>query len=40
VLARGLAGEVERLRRLLGDAARARPKRKRQPDHRQIGLPL
>jgi hypothetical protein len=35
-----LAGEVERLKRMLGEAARARPKRKRPPDHRQIGLPL
>jgi hypothetical protein len=40
VLARGLADEVERLRRLLGEAARARPKRERPPDHQQIGLPL
>jgi hypothetical protein len=40
-LARGLAGEVERLRRLLGDAARARPRRRRQaPDDRQMALPV
>ena len=40
-LARGLAGEVERLRRRLGDAARARPRRRRQaPDDRQMALPV
>jgi hypothetical protein len=37
VLARGLADEVERLRRLLGEAARARPRRRRhEVDHRQL----
>ena len=40
-LARGLAGEVERLRRRLGEAARARPRRRRQaPDDRQMALPI
>jgi hypothetical protein len=38
-LARGLAGEVERRR--LGEAARARPRRRRQaPDDRQMALPV
>jgi len=40
-LARGLAGEVERLRRRLGEAARVRPRRWWQvPDSRQMALPL
>jgi hypothetical protein len=40
VLARSLADEIERLKRMLAKAARARPRRKRQPDHRQMVLPL
>jgi hypothetical protein len=40
-LARGLAGEVERLRRMLAEAARVRPRRRRQgSDSRQMTLPF
>jgi hypothetical protein len=40
-LARGLAKEVERLRRRLGEAARVRPRRRWQgPDSRQMTLPF
>jgi hypothetical protein len=41
VLARSLAGEVERLRRLLAEATRPQLRRRRQtPDGRQMTLPI
>jgi hypothetical protein len=40
-LARGLAKEVERLRRMVAEAARVRPRRRRQGlDSRQMALPF
>jgi hypothetical protein len=40
-LARALAGEVERLRRQLAQAARPRPRRRRREvDRRQLALPV
>jgi hypothetical protein len=40
VVARGLAKEVERLRRMLAEAARVRPRRRPALDGRQMTLPF